>query len=77
MSSIDQPHLRALQAAGFTEPQALAILEAVAYETRRLLTSDQLRSELANTKRDLLLWMVVMLAPVYIGLIYVALKVGA
>ena len=66
--------------AGFTEPQAAAILEVIEGATQQFVTRDyldlRLREEFQRFKRSILFWVLAMLAPVYAALIYLLIKVG-
>jgi hypothetical protein len=53
---------------GFTPAQAELLAE--------LVTKEYLHEELRRLKRGMLLWMLVMQAPTYAGLIYLMMKVG-
>jgi hypothetical protein len=54
---------------GFSEAQA-ELLD-------QLVTRDDLRQELQHFTREMLLWVVGMLSPLYASMIYVMIKLGA
>ncbi len=71
-------NLRHLVDSGFTAAQARAILDVLIESgvvTRDYLDL-RLRTELGKCKRDMLLWMLVMQAPVYAALIWLLARAG-
>jgi hypothetical protein len=71
-------NLRHLVDSGFTAAQARAMLDVLIESgvvTRDYLDL-RLRTELGKCKRDMLLWMLVMRAPVYAALIWLLARAG-
>jgi hypothetical protein len=77
---VTDPNLQRLLQGGFSDTQAAAILDVVRSAAATLVTREyfdqRLRQELQRQKRSVLLWTLVMQAPVYAALIYLTMKVS-